>query len=286
MKFTLLLGAALVSCGLAVPLEKSTIPSRDESTIEDRQLLAHAIPHIDITVQSDAPSSREDARARQGRLQRTINSPGDLISLMDLVADAIKAKSDGISTALNDARAGKKSKYQAAHAAVRMVHNIRATLSGTVSGLYETPNMDMSQEERQQLLEHLYTITHEVYQATKSYVDELGSASGGRSLSRASHMLADMLDCIVTIDPDIVPDVDRALTPIFPGGVSHDELLNGVMSSMASFLSSIKVNDVDNDSSETSNWNGADPSPYSSTSECAKDPDKDCSNSPYEDLRS
>ncbi|KAM0546433.1 hypothetical protein ACHAPJ_010900 [Fusarium lateritium] len=293
MKFTLLFGAALMSCALAAPLEKNTIISRDETTIEARRLPADAIPRIGITVPSDASSSRKNPRARRSHLRHPINNPDDLINLMDRVADAIKAKSDGISTALNDARAGKKPKNQAAPTAVRMVHNIRGTLFNTVSGLRGTPNMDMSQEERQQLVEHLYTITHEVYEATRSYVDELGSASGGRSLSRASHMLANMLGRIVAIDPNIVPDMNRALTPIFPGGVSHDEmqrtgeLLDGVMDSVTSFLSSVKVNDFDDDSSQTNEWNGADPNPHSSTNECSKEgTDKDCSDSAYEDLRS
>ncbi|KAJ4268953.1 hypothetical protein NW762_003024 [Fusarium torreyae] len=260
MKFTLLFGAALMSYALAAPLEKNTIASRDESHIEARRLPADAISRIGLTVPSDAPKLRKNPRARRSYLRHPINNPDDLSNLMERVADAIKIKSDGINMALNDARTGKKSRKQAAHTAVRMIHNIRGTLFNTVSGLRGTPNMDMSQEERQQLLEHLYTITHEVYEATKLYVDELGSASGGRSLSRASHMLANMLGCIVAIDPDIAPDMDSALTPIFPDGVSHDDtqraggLLDGVMDSVTSFLSSIKVNDFDENSSETNEY--------------------------------
>jgi hypothetical protein len=126
------------------------------------------------------------------------------------------------------------------------MNNIRTLLSKTVSNLDTTPIMDFNQEERRKLIDDVYIVTSEFFKTTKDYVETLGGASGGRSLSRAAHMLTDVLDSITAIDSKLASDMSRKLTPIFPGNVDGDEddLLNVVVSSVTSFLSSIKLDEA------------------------------------------
>lgn len=123
------------------------------------------------------------------------------------------------------------------------MNHIRTLLSNTVSYLDNTPNMEFTQEERQRIAKDVYIITSEFFKTTKDYVETLGGASGGRSLSRAAHMLTDMLDNIVSVDPEVSFELSHRLTPIFSGKVGRDEddLLDVVMGSVTRFLSSIKV---------------------------------------------
>jgi hypothetical protein len=151
-----------------------------------------------------------------------------------------------------------------------MMDNIRVVLFGTVSGLDDTSNADLTQVERKELTEYLYTITSEIYKATKDYVDALGGASGGRTLSRAAHMLTEMLESIASIYPSTVSDISSKLAPIFPVelGQNDDDLLDLIMGPMASFLSSIKTIHIDD----------------SKTTKCSVS-DMDCSSDFNEDLR-
>lgn len=118
---------------------------------------------------------------------------------------------------------------------------IRTLLSKTVSRLDNAPKMDLTSKERQQLIDDVYIITNVFFHTTKDYVKTLGGAEGGRSLSRAAHMLTDVLDSIVTIDSDVASDMSRKLTPIFSGVGDEEELLSVIVSSVRDFLSSIKV---------------------------------------------
>jgi hypothetical protein len=118
---------------------------------------------------------------------------------------------------------------------------IRTLLSKTVSRLDNASKMDFTPQERQRLMDDVYTITKVFFDTTKDYVETLGGASGGRSLSRAAHMLTDVLDSIITIDSDVASDMSRKLTPIFSGIGNEEELLSVIVSSVTSFLSSIKV---------------------------------------------
>jgi hypothetical protein len=158
---------------------------------------------------------------------------------------------------------------QAVQTGVSMMDNIRVILVGTVSGL-DGANADLTQEERKELTEHLYTITSDFYKTTKDYVDTLGGASGGRSLSRAAHMLAEMLKSIATVYPSTIAEMSSKLAPIFPAelGQNDDDLLDLIMGPVVSFLTSIKTVHVDD----------------SKTTECSVS-DMDCSSDPNEDLR-
>jgi hypothetical protein len=159
---------------------------------------------------------------------------------------------------------------QAVKTGLSMMDNIRVMLFETVSGLDDTSNADLATEERKKLMEHLYSITSDFYKTTKDYVDTLGGASGGRSLSRAAHMLAEMLESIATVYPSAIADMRSMLAPIFPAelGQNDDDLLDLIMSPVASFLASIKTVHVDD----------------SKATECSVS-EMDCSSDPEEDLR-
>jgi hypothetical protein len=159
---------------------------------------------------------------------------------------------------------------QAARTGLNMMDNIRAIFFGTVSGLDDTSNVDLTQEERKKLIEYLYTINSYFYTTTKDFVDTLGGVSGGRSLSRAAHMLAEMLESIATVYPSAASDMSSNLAPIFPAelGQNDDDLLDLIMGPVVSFLASVKTVNIDD----------------SKTTECSVS-DMDCSGDPNEDLR-
>jgi hypothetical protein len=148
---------------------------------------------------------------------------------------------------------------QAARTGLNMMDNIRAIFFGTVSGLDDTSNVDL-----------LYTINSYFYTTTKDFVDTLGGVSGGRSLSRAAHMLAEMLESIATVYPSAASDMSSNLAPIFPAelGQNDDDLLDLIMGPVVSFLASVKTVNIDD----------------SKTTECSVS-DMDCSGDPNEDLR-
>lgn len=158
---------------------------------------------------------------------------------------------------------------QAVQTGVNMMDNIRVMLFGTVSNLGDT-NADLTQGERKELVEYLYTINSYFYKATKDFIDTLGGSSGGRSLSRAGHMLAEMLESIATAYPSAASDMSIKLAPIFPAelGQNDDDLLDLVMGPVVSFLTSIKAVPVDD----------------SKTAECSIS-EMDCSDDLNEDLR-
>lgn len=151
-----------------------------------------------------------------------------------------------------------------------MMDNIRVMLFGTVSNLGDTSNADLTQGERKELIEFLYTINSYFYKTTKDFIDTLGGSSGGRSLSRAGHMLAEMLESIATAYPSAASDMSIKLAPIFPAelGQNDDDLLDLVMGPVVSFLTSIKAVPVDD----------------SKTAECSIS-EMDCSDDLNEDLR-
>ncbi|GKU16899.1 unnamed protein product, partial [Fusarium langsethiae] len=106
------------------------------------------------------------------------------------------------------------------------------------------------------------------YKATKDYVDTFGGASGGQTLSRAAHMLAEMLESIAIVYPSAVSDISSKLALIFPVELNQNDsnLLDLIMGLMASFLSSIKTIHV-----------GASEATERSVSDmdCSSDPNKD-----------
>ncbi|KAF4433143.1 hypothetical protein FACUT_8180 [Fusarium acutatum] len=254
MKLTLFLTVTLFTGALAAPLSKAVVV-RDE-TLAARRLPALPRTRIGVTV---VPAKRGST----SRVKRSINRKGvSLVSLVDRVAGKIKKRCDDIESVLEVTKDEGLSQDKAVHKVVRKMNSIRATLSRTVSVMDRTPTLDLTQDDSQALLNHIYIITKELHNTVKDSIATLGG-TGARSMSRATHMLADVLSNIVTINPDIASGMYRKLSPIFSNMVSTDEkdLHVFIMSSVTEFLSSIKPDDLD---------------PCSSG---------DCSNSPNEDLK-
>ncbi|KAF5533643.1 hypothetical protein FMEXI_11719 [Fusarium mexicanum] len=245
MKLTLFLTVTLFTGVLAVPLSKTVI-IRDE-TLEARRLPDFATPRIGVTV---AP----EKKGSTSRVKRSISRKGvSLVSLVDRVAGKIKKRCDDIvieESVLGVTKDERLSRDKAVHKVVRKMNSIRATLSRTVSIMDSTPTLDLAQDDSQTLLNNVYTITEELHNTVKDSVNTLGG-TGARSMSRATHMLTDVLSNIVNISPDIAPAMYRKLSPIFSDVVltNEEDLKVFVMSSMTEFLSSIKPDDVDSCSS-------------------------------------
>ncbi|KAF4997249.1 hypothetical protein FGRMN_3984 [Fusarium graminum] len=238
MKFTLFSTLTLVSYVLCTPFGAQDIVSRGNTKLGSLKLPGFITPRIGVTVVKKGKSSSSSRVSRRG----TNNYQGLTIA-MEHVAEDIKDKCNDIGVYLEDAKQGTISGFQAAQNGVKTMNTIRAVLFGTVSGLDNTSKGVLTQEERQQLVDHLYTITSKFYGSTKDYIDILGGSSGGRSFSRAAHMLSDMLESVVFIDPSIVPDMSNKLASIFPAGFgdNDDNLLDLIMNPITSYLSSVKT---------------------------------------------
>ncbi|KAG4260784.1 hypothetical protein FPRO04_04408 [Fusarium proliferatum] len=257
MKLTLFLTVTLFTGVLATPLSKTVIDR--EETLAARRLPVFATPRIGVTVASVK-------KGRTSHVKRSISRKGvSLVGLVDRVAEKIKERCDDIESVLEETKVERLSKDKAVHKVVRKMNSIRATLSRTVSIMDMTPTLDLTQDNSQALLSNVYTITKELQSTVKDSVTTLGG-TGARSMSRATHMLADALSNIVTINPSIASDVYRKLSPIFSDVVSTDEkdLHVFIMSSVTEFLSSIKPDDLDSDTACSSG---------------------DCSDSPNEELK-
>nr|RBQ93227.1 hypothetical protein FVER53263_05640 [Fusarium verticillioides] len=257
MKFTLFLTATLFTGALATPLAK-TVTVRDE-TLAARRLPAIATPRIGVTVVSKKKKSASRDKRSIGRKDVSV------VSLLDRVAEKIKERCGDIESVLEETKVERLSKDKAVYKVVGKMNSIRATLSRTVSIIDRTSTLDLSQDDGQALLNHVYFITKELHSTVKDYVATLGG-TGARSMSRATHMLADVLSNIVTLNPDITSEMYRKLSPIFSNMVSTDEedLQVFIMSSVTEFLSSIKPDDLNSDTA------------------CGSE---GCSNSPNEDLK-
>ncbi|CAJ0553285.1 Ff.00g117970.m01.CDS01 [Fusarium sp. VM40] len=270
MKFTLFSTLTLVNYVLSAPAVDNDIATRDEAKLNARRLPlplpAYALPRIGVTVTSKGKSSTKCICRRSSAINRHEN----LVIGMGRVAEVIKARCNDIESALEATRGGTMTSDQAVQTGVNMMDNIRVMLFGTVSGLGDASNPDLAQEERKELIEYLYTINSYFYKTTKDFIDTLGGASGGRSLSRAGHMLAEMLESIATTYPSAASDMGSKLAPIFPAelGQNDDDLLDLVMGPVVSFLTSIKTVPVDD----------------SKTAECSIS-EMDCSGDLNEDLR-
>ncbi|RBQ79774.1 hypothetical protein FVER14953_05640 [Fusarium verticillioides] len=253
MKFTLFLTATLFTGALATPLAK-TVTVRDE-TLAARRLPAIATPRIGVTVVSKKKKSASRDKRSIGRKDVSV------VSLLDRVAEKIKERCGDI----EETKVERLSKDKAVYKVVGKMNSIRATLSRTVSIIDRTSTLDLSQDDGQALLNHVYFITKELHSTVKDSVATLGG-TGARSMSRATHMLADVLSNIVTLNPDITSEMYRKLSPIFSNMVSTDEedLQVFIMSSVTEFLSSTKPDDLNSDTA------------------CGSE---DCSNSPNEDLK-
>lgn len=171
-----------------------------------------------------------------------------MISVRRVYLLSLHLLTNGKESVLEETKVERLSKDKAVHKVVRKMNSIRATLSRTVSIMDRTPTLDLTQDDSQAFLNHAYFITKELHNTVKDSVATLGG-TGARSMSRATHMLADVLSNIVTINPDITSDVYRKLSPIFSDIVSTDEkdLHVFIMSSVTEFLSSIKPDDLDSD---------------------------------------
>ncbi|KAF5244208.1 hypothetical protein FANTH_7820 [Fusarium anthophilum] len=242
MKLTLFLTVTLFTGVLAAPLSKTVIV-RDE-TLEARRLPDFATPRIGVTVASEKKGSTS-------RVKRSISRKGvSLVSLVDRVAGKIKKRCDDIESVLETTKDERLSTDKAVYKVVRKMNSIRATLSRTVSIMDRTPTLDLAQDDSQVLLNNVYIITEELHNTVKDSVDTLGG-TGARSMSRATHMLTDVLSNIVTISPAIAPDMYRKLSPIFSDVdlTNEEDLKVFIMSSVSEFLSSIKPDDLDSCSS-------------------------------------
>ncbi|KAF5645073.1 uncharacterized protein FTJAE_2578 [Fusarium tjaetaba] len=238
MKFTLFLAATLFTGVLAAPLSKTVIV-RDE-TLAARRLPAFATPRIGVTVASKKKKSA--SRDRRSISRKDVS----VVSLLDRVAEKIKERCDDIESVLEETKVKRLSKHKAVHKVLRKMNSIRATLSRTVSIMDRNPTLDLTQDDGQALLNNVYNITEELQNTVKDSVTTLGG-TGARSMSRATHMLADVLSNIVTLNPDTASDMYRKLNPIFSNMVSTDEkdLHVFIMGSVTEFLSSIKPDDLD-----------------------------------------
>nr|CEG05242.1 unnamed protein product [Fusarium clavum] len=225
MKFSTLLIASLSSTALAIPIAIS------------RALPLDFTPRVGVTIPK---ASKNVPRAVSDRLRRASLNHDSVIKLMDFVTVRVQTECNDIHTAV-EAVKFEGLVHEATVATVRSMDMIRTLLSKTVSRLDNASKMDFTPKQRQHLIEDVYTITKVFFDTTKDYVETLGGSSGGRSLSRAAHMLTDVLDSIITIDSDIASDMSRKLTPIFSGIGNEEELLSVIVSSVTSFLSSIKV---------------------------------------------
>ncbi|KAF5538785.1 hypothetical protein FNAPI_10978 [Fusarium napiforme] len=257
MKFTLFLTATLFAGVLATPLSKTVIV-RDE-TLAARRLPAFATPRIGVTVASKKKKSA--SRDKRSISRKDVS----VVSLLDRVAEKIKERCDDIESVLEETKVERLSQDKAVYEVVGKMNSIRATLSRTVSVIDRTSTLDLSQDDGQALLNHVYFITKELHNTAKDSLAILGG-TGARSMSRATHMLVDVLSNIVTLNPDTASDMYRKLSPIFSDMVSTDEnnLHVFIMSSVTEFLSSIKPDDLDSDTACSSG---------------------DCSDSPNEDLK-
>ncbi|KAJ4004117.1 hypothetical protein NW752_010805 [Fusarium irregulare] len=224
MKFSTLLVASLTSTTLAIPIISRALP-------------LDFTPRVGVTIPK---ASKNVPRAVSDRLQRASVHHDDVLKLMDFVAVRVQTECNDIHTAVKAAQFEGLT-YEATVATVRSMDIIRTLLSKAVSRLDNASKMDFTPKERQQLIDDIYIITNVFFDTTKDYVKTLGGAEGGRSLSRAAHMLTDVLDSIVTIDSNIASDMSRKLTPVFSDVGDEEELLSVIVSSVRDFLSSIKV---------------------------------------------
>ncbi|EXL60972.1 hypothetical protein FOCG_00232 [Fusarium oxysporum f. sp. radicis-lycopersici 26381] len=257
MKLTIFLIVTLFTGVLAAPLSKTVIV-RDE-TLVARRLPDYATPRISVTATSSS-------KAPKSRIKRSISRKGlSLVSLVDRVAGKIKTKCDDIGDVIEATKDDRLSKDEAVHKVVRKMNSIRATLSRTVSTMDRTPTLDLSRDDSKTLLNHVYIMTEKLHNTVKDSVTTLGG-TGARSMSRATHMLADVLSNIVTINPGTASDMYHKLSPVFSDMVPTNEenLQVFIMSSVTEFLSSIKPDDLDSDTACSSG---------------------DCFNSPNEDLK-
>ncbi|CAG1974947.1 unnamed protein product [Fusarium graminearum] len=238
MKFSRVFTATLASYTLASPI---IINSPDAITISNRVLSQDFAPHIGVTLPA---GSKKVPRAVSDRIRRTSKNHDSALKLMDFVATRVRAACQDINTAIMAVKY-EGLKDVAVVTTVRTMNNIRTLLSKTVSQLDTTPNMVFTQEERQNLIGDLQIITSEFFKTTEDYINTLGGASGGRSLSRTAHALTDVLESIAAIDATVASDMSRKLITVFSGRVADDDdLLNIVVSPVTSFLSSIKLGEA------------------------------------------
>ncbi|RGP71584.1 hypothetical protein FSPOR_3290 [Fusarium sporotrichioides] len=235
MKFPTLLNAMLASYTLASP---TIVNSPEANTLLTRSLSTESTPRVDVTL----PAGPEKVqRELSDGMRRASKDHDSVLKFMDFIAARVRAECQDINTAVEAAKfEGLKS--EAVVAAVHTMNNIRTLLSKTVSQLDTMSNMVFTQEERRNLIDDLHVVTSEFFKTTRGYIDTLGGATGGRSLSRAAHMLTDVLDNVVTIDTGVASDMSRKLIPVFSGVDGDDgKLLNVIVSPVTSFLSSIKL---------------------------------------------
>ncbi|CEI38502.1 hypothetical protein FVEN_g11689 [Fusarium venenatum] len=234
MKFSTVFTAALASYTLALPI----IITPDSTTVSNRGISQEFTPRIGVTLPT---GSKKVPRAISGRIRRASKNHDSVIKLMDFVTTRARTECQDINVAVSAVKF-EGLKNEAITTTVDTMNTIRTLLSETVSQLDTTPNMVFTQEERRNLIDDVHIITSEFFKATQDYIETLGGASGGRSLSRAAHMLTDVLESIVSIDAGIASDMSRKLKPIFSEvGDDDEDLLNVVMSSVMSFVSSIET---------------------------------------------
>ncbi|KAF4944262.1 hypothetical protein FGADI_12805 [Fusarium gaditjirri] len=256
MKLTTFLTVTLFTGVLAAPVSKTVIVRDD--TLAARRQPAHATTRIGVTL----ASSR---KAHKSHAKRSISKASSLVSFVDRVAGKIKTKCHDIGDVLEAAKGERLSKDKAVHKVIRKMNSIRATLSQTVSTMDRTPTLDLTQDDSQALLYHIYIMTEELHNTVKDSVTTLGG-TGARSMSRATHMLADVLSSIITITPDTASDMYRKLSPVFSDVVPANEadLQVFIMSPVTEFLTSTRPDGLDADTACSSG---------------------DCFNSPNEDLK-
>ncbi|KAM0498476.1 hypothetical protein ACHAP8_006098 [Fusarium lateritium] len=233
MKFDTVFTAALASYTLASPI----IITSQTNTPSNRGISQEFAPLIGVVLPS---SSKKVPRAIPDHIRRTSKNHDSVIKLMDFVTKRVRTECQDINVAVKAVKF-EGLKNEAIATTVHTMNTIRTLLSKSVSQLHTTLNMVFTQEERRNLIDDVHIITSEFFKTTQDYIETLGGASGGRSLSRAAHMLTDVLESIVAIDAGIASDMSRKLTPIFSEvGDDDEDLLNVVVSSITSFLSSIK----------------------------------------------
>ncbi|KAF4974035.1 hypothetical protein FZEAL_9028 [Fusarium zealandicum] len=252
MKFTLIIAAALFACVMAAPANRHHIVVRDSDSDSDE--------FIDVTGDDNLMSAKHHLGPVDGVVKKprkfskrqkyahSITNSAELVAYLTEMRDKVHQRTEKIDAIIVKVKAGDKSKAQGTTSGIRLFHNIRSLVSSAVSILNGSPNLDPEDVEREDILGYIRDIVSDIVTSTKGMIGMTGTDVGVGALVPVTSILSNFVECIVGLDPAIVPDMRETLGPVVAGGSgSYDGLeraggvLGGVLSPVTGIIESLRM---------------------------------------------
>ncbi|KIL87511.1 hypothetical protein FAVG1_09218 [Fusarium avenaceum] len=256
MRFCLVTVAALVASSFAAPVADKPVTKRLSHIVETFSHNLPTSPDVDLHPLKDddkekrattnARRSGANLAAQKSHSKRLLADLGftrfrnsnDLIGALESLVKQINARSVKINATLKGVQAGKTTKAKAKLDTTKEVMQMRTVLSGFLTRLASSRNLDFNDSEIEDIVDLLDKLILQILGTVDSILGGLGSRNDITSpLNPLINMLTNLVSNLGVSDTELGGQLRELLGSILSGQVSGDKAgLNALLSGLESPL--------------------------------------------------